>query len=106
MARQKTIMVDLDGVLCTEEQFHDRPLAQPLPGAQEALRRLRAAGYIVVIYTARSWGEQRMTKQWLADHGFDYDGLHMGKPVADLWIDDRAVGFKSWTEALKQVPGA
>lgn len=105
MARQKSIMVDLDGVLCSEEAFHDRPLAQPLPGAQDAVRRLRAAGYIVVIYTARSWGEYRVTRQWLDDHGFEYDGLHMGKPVADYWIDDRAIAFTSWTEVLRKIPG-
>ncbi len=103
MARAKTIMVDLDGVICTEEMFHDRPLAEPLPGAREAVARLRSAGYIVVIYTARSWGEFRMTEKWLADHGIEYDGLHMGKPVADVWIDDRAVGFKGWDEALRQI---
>jgi hypothetical protein len=104
MPRAKTIMVDLDGVLCSEEMFHDRPLAEPLPGAQDALRELRAAGYVVVIYTARGWGEYRMTERWLADHGFEYDGLHMGKPVADLWIDDRAIRFSDWPEVLRQIP--
>ncbi len=103
MARSKTIMVDLDGVICTEEMFHDRPLAKPLPGACEALRKLRAAGHTVVIYTARGWGEYRVTKHWLDTHEFEYDGLHMGKPVADIWIDDRAVRFASWAETLKQI---
>lgn len=103
MPRAKTIMVDLDGVLCTEELFHDRPLATPIAGAQAALRKLRAAGYVVVIYTARTWGEYRITRKWLDDHGFQYDGLHMGKPVADLWIDDRALRFTDWDEVLQQV---
>ncbi len=101
MTRPKTIMVDLDGVICTEEVFHDRPLATPIDGAREALRKLRAAGHVVVIYTARSWGEYRITKHWLDQHGFEYDGLHMGKPVADVWIDDRAVRFCNWGETLK-----
>jgi ribonucleotide monophosphatase NagD (HAD superfamily) len=103
MSRAKTIMVDLDGVLCTEEVFLERPLAQPIAGAREALAKLRAAGYIVVIYTARGWGEYRVAKKWLEDHGFEYDGLHMGKPVADVWIDDRAVRFTNWTDALAQL---
>ncbi len=100
MSRPKTIMVDLDGVLCTEEMFHDRPLAKPIDGACDALRKLRAAGHVIVIYTARGWGEYRVTERWLQDHGFEYDGLHMGKPVADVWIDDRAVGFKNWPDTL------
>ncbi|MEW6252121.1 MAG: hypothetical protein AB1716_15895 [Planctomycetota bacterium] len=103
MARAKTVMVDLDGVLCTEETFHDRPLAEPITGAREALQKLRAAGYIVIVYTARSWSEYRLTQHWLAEHGFEYDGLHMGKPVADVWIDDRAVRFESWTQTLSHL---
>lgn len=100
MSRPKTIMVDLDGVLCTEETFHDRPLAEPIAGACEALRKLRAAGHTVVIYTARGWGEYRVTQHWLDEHGFEYDGLHMGKPVADVWIDDRAIQFTDWKATL------
>jgi ribonucleotide monophosphatase NagD (HAD superfamily) len=103
MSRPKTIMVDLDGVICTEEAFLERPLAQPIAGAREALAKLRAAGHIVVIYTARGWGEHRVAKQWLADHGFEYDGLHMGKPVADVWIDDRAIQFTDWKDALTRL---
>ncbi len=103
MSRPKTIMVDLDGVLCTEEVFLERPLAQPIAGAREALQKLRAAGYIVVIYTARGWGEYRVARQWLDDHGFEYDGLHMGKPVADVWIDDRAIRFTDWDSVLRQL---
>ena len=103
MSRPKTIMVDLDGVLCTEERTFERALAQPIDGAADALRRLRAAGHTVVIYTARGWPEYRMTRQWLDEHGVEYDGLHMGKPVADVWIDDRAVRFTNWAETLKQL---
>ena len=103
MARAKTIMVDLDGVLCTEEAFFDRPLARPIAGARDALKKLHGAGYTIVVYTARGWNECRVTKQWLDEHGFVYDGLHMGKPVADVWIDDRALPFTNWPAALRQL---
>ena len=103
MSRPKTILVDLDGVICTEERAFERPLAEPLEGALEAVRKLRAAGHTVIIYTARGWPEYRTTMRWLDDHGFVCDGLHMGKPVADLWIDDRAVRFKDWNDTLEQV---
>ena len=95
-------MVDLDGVICTEERTFDRPLAKPLPGAREAIAALKAAGHTVVVYTARGWAEFRTTKKWLEDHGIEHDGLHMGKPIADVWIDDRAVRFTTWSDALKQ----
>jgi trehalose-6-phosphatase len=103
MGRAKTIMIDLDGVLCSEETFFDRPLARPIAGAREALKKLRRAGHTIVIYTARGWGEYRVTRQWLDEHGFVYDGLHMGKPIADVWIDDRAVAFTNWKETLSRL---
>ncbi|MGD8450490.1 MAG: hypothetical protein PVJ57_01615 [Phycisphaerae bacterium] len=105
MNRPKTIMVDLDGVICTEERTFERPLAEPIAGAREALQKLRDAGHTVVVYTARNWPEYRVTRKWLDDHGFAYDGLHMGKPVADVWIDDRAIRFTNWTEVLTQLGG-
>jgi hypothetical protein len=104
MPHAKTVMVDLDGVICTEERTFERPLAKPIAGAREGLARLRAAGYVVIVYTARGWAEYRVAKQWLDDNGFEYDGLHMGKPIADYWIDDRAVRFTDWDSALKQIP--
>lgn len=103
MSRPKTIMVDLDGVICTEERTFERPLATPMDGAREALKRMRAAGHTVIVYTARNWPEYRVTKKWLDEHGFEYDGLHMGKPVADVWIDDRALCFTNWTDILQQL---
>jgi hypothetical protein len=96
-------MVDLDGVICTEERTFDRPLAKPMPGAREALQRLRDAGHTIIIYTGRGWPEFRVAKQWLEDHGMVHDGLHMGKPIADIWIDDRAIRFSDWDAVLKQV---
>ncbi len=103
MIRPKTIMVDLDGVICTEERTFERPLAQPIAGAREALERLRAAGHTVIVYTGRGWPEYKATRKWLDDHGFQYDGLHMGKPIADVWIDDRAIRFTEWSEVLSQL---
>lgn len=93
-------MVDLDGCVCTEERTFERALAEPVPGAREALLRLKQAGHTIVIYTGRGWPEYRMTKKWLDDHGMVYDAIHMGKPIADVWIDDRAIRFGNWADVL------
>jgi hypothetical protein len=93
-----TVAVDMDGVICSEERTFERSLAQPLPGAVEGLKWLRAQGHTVVIYTARGWAEQRMTADWLAKNGIEHDLLVMGKPVSDVWIDDRAIRFRSWDQ--------
>src|SRR5580700_10025985 len=94
------VNVDLDGTICTEEATFERSLAKPLPGAREALTALVEAGHTVVIYSSRSWSELRMTEAWLRQNEIPYSGLHLGKPIADLFIDDRAVQFTDWPAAL------
>jgi hypothetical protein len=100
------LMVDLDGVVCTEEKTFERALAKPISGAREALDALAAAGHTIIVYSARSWAELKMTEGWLKSNGITYHGLHMGKPVADWHIDDRAIKFEGWPEVLDrlQVP--
>ena len=39
-----TILIDLDGVVCTEEPTFERSLATLLPGAREALDAIAEAG--------------------------------------------------------------
>ncbi len=99
----KTIMVDMDGVLSTEERVFDRPLARPIEGAREGLAKLKAAGHTIVIYTARGWAEYNVTKAWLDQHEMPYDAIHMGKPIAHVWIDDRAIRFRNWEQAAAEV---
>lgn len=94
--KNKTIAIDLDGTICTEERTFDRPLARPLVGAVEALRTLKANGNTIIIYTARGWEQYRVTKDWLEKNNIAFDQILMGKPIADLWIDDRARRFISW----------
>jgi uncharacterized HAD superfamily protein len=92
----KVIFVDLDGTLCTEEKTFERPLATPLRGAKEGLSKIYDAGHTVVIWTARGWEQYRITKDWLDRHGFKYHQILMGKPIASLFIDDRARRFEGW----------
>ncbi|MGH9749447.1 MAG: LNS2 domain-containing protein [Candidatus Polarisedimenticolia bacterium] len=90
------ILIDIDGTICTEESPADRPLAQPLPGAREAVNRFVEAGHVVVLWTGRGWDQYRVTQRWLDDHGFKYTQILMGKPIANLIIDDRARRFEGW----------
>jgi len=94
------IAIDMDGVLCSEERTFERSLGKPIEGAQEAVKTIRNAGHRIVIFTARSWAEQRMTTNWLEHYGFEYDMLVMGKPPYDVMIDDRAIRFGSWKDVL------
>jgi len=95
------IIVDLDGTLCTEERQFSRSLASPLPGAVEGVNALYRQGHTIIIYSARTWAEFEMTTHWLKTNGFLYHQLMLGKPVGDVWIDDRALRFTSWSDTLE-----
>mgnify|MGYP001459293937 CR=1 FL=1 len=91
-----TIFVDIDGTICNEGPVSERARRKPLPGARAALKKMRKDGHVVVLWTAREWTHYKLTKKWLDKHGFEYDQILMGKPVAHVWIDDRAREFKGW----------
>jgi hydroxymethylpyrimidine pyrophosphatase-like HAD family hydrolase len=97
----KTIVCDLDGVLCSEEKTFERAFAQPIKSEIEALNRLHDIGHVVLIHTARSWAEFLITSKQLKELGVRYHTLICGKPVADIVIDDRSV--TSVAEALEKL---
>jgi capsule biosynthesis phosphatase len=104
------ICIDLDGVICQlrrpGQQYAD---LEPVPGAVEKLRALRAAGHYLIVCTARHMKtcggnvgqvvarQGAVTLEWLARQGIEYDEIHFGKPHADVYIDDNAVRFDGWT---------
>ena len=92
----KTIMVDIDGTICTEERTFERPLATPLPGARERINGWVDPGHSIILWPARGWEHYKVTTTWLTDQDFRYHQLLMGKPIVDHFIDDRAYRFEGW----------
>ena len=95
----KTVCFDLDGTLCTNTNgAYDR--AEPFPWAIERLNRLADAGHRIIVFTARGtatgidWRET--TEAQLERWGVRYDDLRLGKPSADVYVDDRAVHTTAW----------
>jgi capsule biosynthesis phosphatase len=104
------ICIDLDGVICSlrgpGQNYVD---LQPVPGAAEKLRQLKAAGHYIIICTARHMKtcegnvgavvarQGLVTLDWLKRHNIQYDELHFGKPHAQVYIDDNALRFESWS---------
>ena len=92
------IIVDIDGTICTEERQFSRSMARPLEGAVESINKLFDEGNTIIFYSARTWMEYEMTTDWLQKHGFKYHQLILGKPIGDVWIDDRALSFTNWSD--------
>lgn len=97
------LIVDLDGTICTEEKQFSRSLAKPIEGAIETLTKLKEQGFIIIIYSARTWAEYEMTFEWLTSYEIPFDQLILGKPQGDYWIDDRAIEFTNWINVEKRL---
>lgn len=97
------IVIDLDGTICSEEKTYSRSMAKPLEDAVESINDLYDKGNTIIIYSARSWQEYEMTEHWLETHNIRHNQLVMGKPIGDLWIDDRAIAFDKWSNVNKKI---
>ena len=95
----KTLCFDLDGVLCTNT-FGDYESAEPFEWAIARVNALSSAGHRILILTARGsatgidWADK--TRAQLDRWGVHYDEVVLGKPSADVYIDDRAVHSDAW----------
>ena len=109
----KTICIDIDGTICRYEgwtgpdQFGD-----VLPGAREAIAKLKQDGWFIIIYTTRA--DKTALSKFLRSKDICFDAINEnphqpqnaigGKPMADVYLDDRAVTFKgNWAESYNDV---
>lgn len=99
----RTLCVDLDHTLCVSTPAaYDT--ATPIAGAAEALDRLRASGWLIVIFTARHFLHWRTTVEWLRRYGFRYDQIVFGKPPARFYVDDRAIPYEGdWSSLCERL---
>jgi len=85
--------VDLDNTICRTEG-NDYLRATPIPERIEHVRRLKASGHQITIWTARGsrsgTDHSELTKQQLQEWGVEYDDLLMGKPDYDVYYDDKS----------------
>jgi len=100
---RRVACIDFDGTLYERRPLYQQP--DPLPGAVEAMRRLRASGYRIVIFTSR------LSPAWLAETHYTrsdqldliesvlrrddipFDEVTSDKPPAEVYVDDRAIRF-------------
>lgn len=93
---KKNYLIDIDGTIC-EDVPNEKPELMPgayeIPGAREAVVALYEQGHTITFFTSRTEAHRDATVAWLADHGFVYHGLMMGKPRGGnyVWIDDKSV---------------
>ena len=92
---------DIDGTLCTNtDGEYER--AEPYPDVIAQVNALHDAGHRIILYTARGsttgidWRE--LTEAHLQAWNVKYHQLIMGKPEADVYIDDKCVHVLDWIQ--------
>jgi uncharacterized HAD superfamily protein len=98
----KNYLIDIDGTICDDipnEEPERMLTAEVYPDALETLNKWFDEGHIITFFTSRTEDHRDYTERWLAQHGFKYHGLLMGKPRGGNyhWIDNhmvRATQFK------------
>ena len=90
---------DIDGTLCTNTDG-DYERAEPFHDRIAVVNALHAAGHVIKLFTARGsttgidW--RQVTEGQLRVWSVCYHELIMGKPDADIFIDDKAFHADHW----------
>ncbi len=99
----KTIAIDIDGVIAIPNAPDTWEVEHFLlaEGAKEALEKL-SKDFLVILHSARGPYQLDKTVEWLMRHGiyqYIYQ-VHLGKPLAEYYIDDKAVHHTTWKDTL------
>lgn len=109
----KTICIDIDGTICTYSGWRGSDkFGEVLPDAAESILRLHEDGWFVIIFSTRS--DKIEVEKFLRSNNIFFDAVNEnphqpenalgGKPIADVYLDDRAVTFRgNWEEAYSEV---
>jgi hypothetical protein len=86
--------IDIDNTICTTDGNHYE-LAEPKDDVIDKVNALYDTGDTIKIFTARGSSSGKnwrpLTKWQLENWGVKYHELIMGKPSADIFVDDRAI---------------
>jgi hypothetical protein len=90
----KTFCFDLDNTLCISPD-DDYSNSKPIESRIEHVNSLFDEGHRILVHTARGsltgLDLEELTQSQLRAWGLKYHGLHMGKPFADVYVDDKAI---------------
>jgi len=87
--------VDIDETICESPKSRNYAEATPLPERIEKVNKLFDKGYTIIYWTARGTGSgidwRQTTESQFKEWGVKYHELKFGKPIYDLFIDDKNI---------------
>ena len=93
--KMKTVYVDIDETICRSPESRDYSLAIPIVDHIHKINELYDSGVEIVYWTARGTGSgidwREVTEKQFEKWGGKYHDLKFGKPVYDLFIDDKNI---------------
>lgn len=107
---KRTLVFDIDDTISVHHN-RDYPNAKPIQPVIDKINKLKGMGYYIKLYTARGQNScngdiqlirkrnEPVLRKWLEEHGVLYDELLFGKPLADWYIDDKAMSVETFLEA-------
>ncbi len=104
------VCIDFDGVIHDySEGYKDGSLyGDPIKGAIDNIVKLHEAGHEIYILTARDKEQHKKIESWIRKY---LPNSHKEipivvsniKPPAGVYVDDRAIHFKNWESAMKDI---
>jgi hypothetical protein len=121
--RRKIAVIDFDGTIV---QHKFPAVGETMPEAFEVMKELRAAGWVLVLWTCRENDGHKINRQFLKDavdfcgeNGIEFDGVNetpvefefrqeegclRRKAYGDVYIDDRNLGgFPGWPAVREEL---
>lgn len=107
LSRKEKLIIccDIDGVIAAKTIENDYSKAVPLQANIQIINRLADQGHKVILHTARGYVTgidwEEITRSQMDIWGVKYSELKLGKPNADIYLDDKYFEFGELNQLLK-----
>lgn len=93
---------DIDNTICATD---GGDYLNSIPGKDQIkiINDLYDQGNTIIMHTARNKDHTELTKNQLDRWAVKYHTLILGKPFADLYIDDRAINSQEFFAKLREI---
>ena len=101
---KRVFCFDIDNTLCGPVSVQgDYSKAEPIKEMISFVNELYYEGHTIYLYTGRHTMQALVTNKWLEEHQVKYHHLYLGKPVADVYIDDLAIRYRGLDDTKNQL---